>query len=387
MNKKRILISHPYVGSRGGGNAVAAWALQALCGDFEVTLATLRPLDYEAVNQSFGTSLREGRFRVSVAPRWYRTALGCMLTPGALLESCMMMRWAQDLDRSERFDVLLSTQNEADFGRRAIQYVYFPWVYLPRPEIELRWFHRVPGVLASYRGFCAGLARCSEEGLRRNLSLANSSFVAAKIKQVHGTEPIVLYPPVPGPFPEIPWERRMSAVVALGRMNPTKRWEMAVEIVGLARNRGVDIGLTLIGHRDDANYGKRIAALAAGRPWFRILSDLSRDQLVNEVARHRYGLHTMEYEHFGIAVAELQRAGCITFVHNSGGPVEIVGGRPELTFEDAAEGAEKLAAAILDPVRERELRFFIYSLRNCFSTERFCEMLKQIVVNFGSGSI
>jgi glycosyltransferase involved in cell wall biosynthesis len=380
--KKRVLISHPNVGPRGGSNAVAAWTLQALREEFDVTLATSRPIDFESVNQSFGTSLRDGDFAVRKAPRYYRIALRCLPVQGALMEACMLMRWAQTVARQEHFDVIMSTQNEADFNRRSIQYVHYPWVYMPRPEIEMRWFHRIPGFLALYRGACARLARCSNEGLRRNLSLANSSFVAGKIKQAHGTQAKILYPPVPGVFPPIPWEQRRRAVVAVGRMGAIKRWEMAIDIVDRVRRNGFDLGLTLICHRDDPEYGRRIAALAESRPWFRILYELSREQLVGEVAHHRYGIHTMENEHFGIGPAEILRAGCIVFVHNSGGAAEIVAHRPELTFSDAAEGAEKLADAVNDPLRERELRTFVDSRRDCFSTERFCDGLREVVRNF-----
>src|SRR5262249_32021095 len=160
----------------------AAWALQGLSEEFDVTLATLRSIDYEAINQSFGTCLREGNFAVRTAPRYYRETLRSLPIPGALMEICMLMRWVQHLDRSQHFDVILSTHNEADFKRRGIQYVHFPWVYLPRPRIELRWYHRIPGFIRLYRATCGFVARCSNEGLRRNLSLANSSFVASKIK-------------------------------------------------------------------------------------------------------------------------------------------------------------------------------------------------------------
>ncbi|HLX38191.1 MAG TPA: glycosyltransferase [Candidatus Binataceae bacterium] len=368
--------------SRGGGNAVAAWALQALREEFEVTLAALAPPDYPAVNDSFGTSLGPNDFTVRIAPRSYRVAIGCLPTPGALMEACVMMRWAQELDRRERFDVILSTQNEADFHRPSIQYVHFPWSYLPRPENELRWYHRIPGALALYRGSCARLAHCSDAGMRGNLSLANSSFVADRIKKVHGVDSLILHPPVPGNFPQIPWQQKLPSVVAVGRMNGCKRWEDAVEIVERVRSRGIGLGLTLISHQDDVEYGRRIAALAASRPWFRIRSELSREELVAEVTRHRYGIHTMVDEHFGIAVAELLRAGCVTFVHNSGGPVEIVGNRAELTFNDTGEAAEKIAATILDRAREESLRSFIESRREEFSTERFCAGLVDVVRNF-----
>jgi len=68
-----------------------------------------------------------------------------------------------------------------------------------------------------------------------------------------------------------------------------------------------------------------LESLAAERPWVGLLHDLDRTEMAREVASHRFGIHTMENEHFGIAPAEFQRAGCIPFVHRSGGPVEIVG--------------------------------------------------------------
>jgi glycosyltransferase involved in cell wall biosynthesis len=386
MQRKSVLIAHPYFHASGGGNLVAAWAVEALRDEFDVTLATLGTVDCSALNRSFGTSLRAGDFGVRIAPLPYQAVLRCLPTPGALCELCLTMRWAQDLDRREHFAVLLSTQNEMDFKRPGLQYVHFPWVYLPRPEIELRWFHRIPGFLAAYRGACRLLARSSNEGLRRNLSLANSAFVAGKIKEVHGTESAILYPPVPGGFPEIAWEHKRPSIVAVGRMSPCKRWGRAVDIVDRVRRAGVDLEFILIAHRDDPDYGRRIAALAESRPWFRILWDLSREQLARELAAHRYGIHTMEGEHFGIAVAEMLGAGVIPFVHDSGGPPEIVDGRSELLFRDPAEAAGKIAAVVANPVLERELFEFVLARRRCFSAGRFTGALRDLVYNFGASS-
>jgi glycosyltransferase involved in cell wall biosynthesis len=387
MQRKRVLVAHPYLHSSGGGNLVAAWALEALRDEFDVTLATLGGVDCAALNRNFATSLRLDDFAVRVAPLPYQTALRCLPTAGALWQICLTMRWAQDLDRRERFDVLLSTQNEMDFQRCGLEYVHFPWVYLPRPDIELRWFHRIPGFLAAYRGACRLAARSSNEGLRRNLSLANSAFVAGKIREVHGIESVILYPPVPGEFPDIPWERKRPGVVAAGRMNPCKRWGMAVTIMDLLRRGGVELSMTLIAQPDDADYGRRIAALADSRPWFRILWNLSREQLAREMAAHRYGIHTMENEHFGIAVAEMLRAAVIPFVHDSGGPVEIVDGRAELLFREQAEAAGKIAAVVANPALERELFAFVLARRNCFSVERFTDALRNLARNFAESSI
>jgi glycosyltransferase involved in cell wall biosynthesis len=162
-------------------------------------------------------------------------------------------------------------------------------------------------------------------------------------------------------------------------MHPVKRWEMAVEIVELARRRGLDIGLTLINQPDRINYGRRIAAMAAGRPWFRLVTGITREQLAGEVAHHRYGLHTMEDEHFGIAVAEMVRAGCIPLVHDSGGPVEIVGGHRELRFRSVEEGAAALHAVMEDDTLQQRLRGALGQQCERFSVEAFCESLRRVV--------
>lgn len=366
----------------GGGNAVAAWALQALRQEFDLELATLGPIDFPAVNRSFGTSLRKGDFAVHLAPASTRRLLRWMPTPGALLERSLTVRLALDLDRVAPYDVLFSSQNECDFLRPGIQYVHFPAYYLPRPEIELRWFHKLPGALSSYRALCRRLERGSPAGVLRNLTLANSQFVAERIRERHGIGSLVLHPPVPGDFPETPWADRESAFVALGRIHPAKRWHWTVEIVEELRRRGHPVSLTLIGHQDDRDYSRALWRLQATRPWFRMLHDLNRQQLAETVARHRYGIHAMEDEHFGIAPAELQRAGCVTFVHNSGGPVEIVGGESNLTFDHPAGAVEKIDRMLRDPDLELQLRRHVAVQRERYSVELFCENLRALVRDF-----
>ncbi len=390
LKRRRVLVAHPQLEPVGGDNVVAAWVLQALRDEFEVTLATMGPVDCGALNRNFGTSLNDRDFTLRIAPASWRFALRCLPVRGALMQMSVLMRWARALDRSEAgarngggFDVLLSTQNEADFGRPGIQYIHYPRVYLPRPAAEMRSYHRVPGFLPLYRGVCQAVAGSTAEGLRRNRSLANSKFVAARVRESHGAEAAIVYPPVPGSFPEMPWEQRRAAVVAVGRMHEIKRWEMAVEAVEILRREspdvGLGLGLTLIASSQEPACAERMAGLAASRPWFRILSDLSRDELAREVASHRYGIHTMENEHFGIAPAEQVQAGCIPFVHDSGGPVEIVGGRKELLFSDARDAAGKIAAVVRTPALERELRQALAERRDFWSTEKFIGSMRRIV--------
>lgn len=385
MKKSRVLIVHPRVTSKGGGNLVAAYAIQSLCREHDVTVATLEPVDCEALNRSFGTSMRPEDFKVRIAASTYQTILRALPTPGALAELCLTVRWAQDLDRLEHYDVLFSTNNEADFHRAGIQYVHYPWLYMPRPEPELTWYHRIPGMLPLYRKACMTLGRATRAGLGRNLTLANSGFVAGKIHAAYGTTARIIWPPVPGKFQDTPWEQRRLAIAAVGRIHPGKRWDEALEIVERVRGRGHDLVFTLMGHVDSVEYSARLEALAATRPWFRFLRDLDRSQLLAELAQHRYGIHPMVEEHFGIAPAELQRAGCIIFVHNSGGPVEIVGGDRRLTFDGVEEASGKIANVLENPELERELVNQLAERKEWFTEARFCDSLREIVTQFPVG--
>ncbi|MGD0300501.1 MAG: glycosyltransferase family 4 protein [Bryobacteraceae bacterium] len=382
VRKPRVLVVHPRLTCIGGGNVMAAWTLEALRSHFEVSFATLEPLDYTALNFSFGTSLREGDIEIRLAPPRYQRILRTMPTQGALLDISVIMRWAQDLDREGCYDVLYGTSNEMDFHRRGVQYVNYPWFYLPRPQIEMSWFHRIPGVLGMYRRSCMALARATRSGLRRNLMLANSQFVVERIKQAHGIGAQIIHPPVPGDFVDLPFDQRRLAVAAVGRVHPTKRWDTAVDIVESVRRRGHNLELTLIGHGDDVAYGRRLEGMAATRPWFRWLRNLSRAQLLVELSQHQYGIHPMWEEHFGIAPAELQRAGCIPFVHNSGGQVEIVGGDNRLTFDSVEDAARKIARVIETPALQAELRGQAAERRNWFTAERFCDSVREIVTEF-----
>src|SRR5262249_46764614 len=143
----RLLLAHPRLRPSGGGNLVGAWALEALAPDYEVSVATLEPVSCEALNLHFGTHLDPSQFSIHLAPKSYDSFIRSMPTPAALMDICLTMRWAQELDREHPYDVLFSTHNEMDFHRRGIQYVHYPWQHMPRPEHEMRWYHNIPTFL------------------------------------------------------------------------------------------------------------------------------------------------------------------------------------------------------------------------------------------------
>ena len=360
---------------------MAAWALQALRDCCEVDLLTYSAIDLDALNGYFGTSLRSTDFRVVSMPASHQRLLRVFPTRGALLEVCLAMRAAARI--ADRYDIAISTNNEIDFGVRGIQYIHYPTLLSDRPELELRWFHRLPRGIELYRWFCRTLSGLSEERLRSNLTLVNSTYTGELARQALGAQPEVLYPPAKDDFPQRRWAERRDAIVGIGRLNRHKFWHEAWEAVRLLRARGRDIRLTIIGTPDDPPYVAELRGLqAASGDWFRIASDVSREELTRLVSEHRYGLHPMRDEHFGIAVAELLHAGCIPFAHDSGGPPEIVGYDARLCFRSAEEAAEKIDRVAGDAALQIELRQALAARASLFTAERFMQQLQRIVAQW-----
>jgi glycosyltransferase involved in cell wall biosynthesis len=379
----RVLVVHPSIRPHGGGQTVAAWTLQALRGTCDLSLVTWDDVDYDGVNRTFGTTLRSGDFRVHRCPLAWRLLAATVPGNLDLLRVSVLARQAKRLDVLHRYDVVLSTHNEIDVGRRAIQYVHYPHAYTRPPRSHYRWFHRPPGLIASYRLLCDFVSPVDLERVGRNLTIANSRFIAARVSQVYGISPIVIQPPVPGGFPDIPWHARENGIVCLGRLAPVKQLTDAVDLVDRVRARGHDVRLYIIGTPEDARYEARLRGLAQTRAdWMTLHINLTRQDMTALAARQRYALHPQVGEPFGIAVAELLVAGCVTFVAAPGGPVEIVGDEPALVFATPAEAVDRIDAVLRDAAVQDRLRHQLAARRELFSAERFVHEMRHVVAHF-----
>jgi glycosyltransferase involved in cell wall biosynthesis len=362
----------------GGGNAVAAWIVQALKDDYEVHVLRWQPVDLGPINRHYGTSLqREDLTELSVSPV-LQALVDRIAIPLSLLKTALMLRLCKKWN--DRYDVIMTANNEADFGRRGIQYVHYPWVAQPRPPEDLRWYHFSQAALRVYYAFCEGLFGYSNDGMKGNLTLVNSAWSADKVREVHGIEATVLHPPAAGAFPDVPWEERGNGFVCIGRISPEKRLEKIIDILTAVRGQREDVHLHVVGSPDDADYCERIRQLVReNADWTFLHEDVSREELVRIVTTHRYGIHGMVDEHFGMAVAEMVRGGCIVFVPNSGGAVEIVGDEPHLKYDDLSDAVEKIGEVLDDPGLRERVRTNLGRRRELCSAEHFVDQIREVV--------
>jgi glycosyltransferase involved in cell wall biosynthesis len=211
--------------------------------------------------------------------------------------------------------------------------------------------------------------------------IANSRWSADVLKKRHGAAAEVLYPPVPGEFPSVVPPEKENGFVCLGRIAPEKRVEQAVEIVEAVRNRGHDVHLHVIGGLG-GDYGDSIRRLCETRKsWVSLEGPLYGKQKCEMLSRHRYGIHACRGEAFGIAVAEMVKAGCIPFVPAEGGAAEIVN-HSALTYANVEEAADKIDAVLRQEALQDDLRGHLALRGQQFSPQRFMEGIRKAVEEF-----
>ncbi len=367
----------------GGGNGVAAWMLQALAREHRVTVLSLCPLQIEPINRFFGTALRSGDFDTIVVPRTWTFVPDHLPVPAALIQSGLLMRYTRRV--SDAFDVIVGAHNEADFGRRGIQYVHYPTYLRPRPAVDYRWYHRSDRVLGWYYSFADWLADVSVERMKTNLTLANSNWTASQVHQFLGIHARTVYPPVVGSASALEWSERRSGFLAIGRISPEKEYERIIRILASARSAVPQVTLTIIGTWDRhlRRYYHALRAQAASLgSWIEFRHDLTRDEVRELMARHRYGIHGMREEHFGMAPAEMACSGMIVWVPNGGGQVEIVGEEPMLRYDTEEEAAEHIAHVMKSRSEQHRLRALLADRAARFSADRFVAETREIVREF-----
>jgi len=390
-SRVQVAIAHVCMG-RGGSEAQAMWAIQALKDDYDVTLLTagcVREADLEDLNKFYDTSVRWDEVSVLEAP----------LLPGmrrnqlaAAVRGALFQRYCRKV--ASRFNVLVSAYNMCDFGVPGIHLISdFAWdhelsqKFDPMPQQARRLIHRNGLLRKAYLAFARSLARPSGRNLfaGEDLIVANSRWTARILEERHGACNVpVIYPPVVAEFPHVPFDQKEFGFVCIGRIDHEKRVEKMIEIVGRVRSLGHDVHLHVIGSIDQSPYGRMIRRLCAENcTWVIPEGRKTGEQKARLLTGHRFGIHACEREAFGIAVAELVKAGCIPFVPDTGGQVEIVGD-PQLCYRDVDDAVAKIDAVLSDETRQRQLAEKLAGHMERFSNERFACEFREIVEGFAS---
>jgi len=159
--------------------------------------------------------------------------------------------------------------------------------------------------------------RASAAGV--DVLVANSSYIAERIRKVWRRESVVVHPPVAVHRFTLRREKQDYYLVA-SRMVPYKR----VELVTAAFRRMPRRKLVVIG---DGPSMKAVREAAGGAPNITFLGRVSEAELIDRMQGARASLHAAE-EDFGIAIVEAQACGTPMIAYGRGGALDIVRAPP-----------------------------------------------------------
>lgn len=195
------------------------------------------------------------------------------------------------------------------------------------------------------------------------VGVANSSWTRGHLVQLWDRGDVeIVFPPC-GDVTVVEGEEREreeGLMVSVGQFRPEKRHERQVEIVERLVERGVGVRLVMVGgvrNEQDRERAESVKGMVRekGLP-VDVVVNASVEELRMWLKRGVVGLHTMEDEHFGISVVELQRWGLVVVGHRSGGTaLDIVeDGVNGFVAGDVEEYVERVKRIVEMGAEERE---------------------------------
>ncbi|MFA5156299.1 MAG: glycosyltransferase [Candidatus Omnitrophota bacterium] len=380
---KKIALVHPELGL-GGPDTVAAWIADTLRYEFLVDFILCKEPDLKKINSLYGTSLNKENIKVKVVnmPSFIKNS-----AKGRLLKQHFLMRYCKK--NAAQYDLMFSTYNEMDFGRKGIQYIHFPSMDIGQnAKYNLmidKWYYKDSIIRKIYLLLGKFISGYDLLGVLNNLTLVNSDWTGKIVNSIYGCRTMTLYPSVPDDFFNVDWESRKNDFVYVGIISPDKKIAEIISILGKVRKSGFDITLRLIGRirGEGSNYDIEFRKLLEkNKDWIIYEGAVSRNKMLEIIAQCKYGIHAKK-EHFGISIAELIKAGCITFVPAEGGHLEIVGSAKEfLGFIDEDDAVRKISAIISDKQLQDKVRAELKINIDKFSIADFKRNLLKIVEQF-----
>ena len=373
-----VAVAHVDLMAKGGGEGVSMNAIEALQRDHDVTLVTLTDPDVSELNDYFRTDV-DGDALTIVRPRATTAVLegleGQLSVQLYNLRNALLNRAVAD--RADTFDLVFGTDNELSVPGPLVQYVHTP--RFARLVVSKR-VGEDSFVDHAYDRLSYHVGGYDAEQIASSRLLTNSDWMADVVQDAYDARPEVVHPPVDtGPFDGRPWSDREKGFVTVGRLARYKNVDDVIRIIDGVRDRGHNVHLHVVGPSYDEAYRAELDAMAEERPYVEIEGEVPRDELVERICTHRYGVHGKRHEHFGMAVAEMAAAGALPFVPANGGQRDIVDGRESLLYHTVEDAVETVDRVLSSPERQRDLRPDSDDIEERFGRNRFRTRVRAVV--------
>jgi len=350
----KIAMIHFSLNFVGGAEKLCLTTIAALKNaGHSVTLVTVEKTDWKVVQKSFANYTMPDRelylFSAKLSKRLSNPVLAVTLYASYLFEHIF-------LKMSKKYDVTLSTFGDLIYSMVDIVYVNAP----------LKAFDKFSQILpitnASKWRFQSKLYDLSLMMFNRipaRIMLVNSTFIKRVVADSLKTNAHVVSPPVDVNY----FKRsnkdhpRKDEIITLGGYSPKRQLERVPIIASYSKSGQ----FVIIGKTDEYSFItlRNLRAIIErcrleGR--VKLLSNIPRQRLREELSEAKICLHPMPNEHFGTAIVESMASGCVPIVHKSGGPWLDILEQKQGEYGYAYETFEEAAHYIDLLLREENLR-------------------------------
>lgn len=373
-----IAIVHWSFDNLGGGEAICSHILEALQESHSLFLITLKPPNFERLNEQFGTNISQvpvGTPKIGPISAYPLFQLLNQRISGGRIGVLEPLSFAIFNRACFSFlktcDLVINTTCEMNTAQPTLQYIHYPLFNYPNNPYRDAPNNTIVDLLNKLVNFVAGL----ENGPSPRM-MTNSQWTADLLERIYDCSPDVVYPPidVSNLTSHPPIEEQEPGFVIAGRMVPPKRFITAINILKKVRQKH-DVHLHIAGPESNEQYVQRIRSEAGKYDWIHFEGNLPRSGYFELLQTHRYGIHALEHEHFGIVIAEMVAAGALPFVHKSGGQREIVNEQTELLWTDTEDAVAKINQVLAHPPQEKALRVGLPDIAKKYSRKKFHQQI------------
>jgi len=380
----RVAVVHDTLNPCGGAERLALYVIKVLRElGYIVDLVTEERTMWDRVKSLMHEDPRSSINGEIILPPWRKLPT----IYGRYLEWFLRDIVGFTLRLKRRYDLIIVTKQLLVPVLGDIVYIHFPDFY-PGTEILYypeRYLHNtflrvysLPSRLLSKL-----LIRVFKSLKYRPLVLTNSNFTKSFIERWLGVTAFVVYPPV-GVEKCQPLARaseREELVITVGRIERGKGQHV---IPAIARETP-KVKYVIIGALEEVDYLQHIKRLSRElgvEERVKIYTNLNEDFKARLFSKAKVYLHTMRYEHFGIAVVEAMAAGCIPVVHRYSGSWSDVVSRLEedirYSYTDYSECADIILKALSSWTPEKAKILSAYAAR--FNYENFKNSFSSIII-------
>lgn len=386
-----VLIYHTLADSLGGAELVLIHVMNYFLSQPGTTVTVLgfQAPDLQKMKEFSGIDLPQDRvFSVQpVMPRYLKIFPQGLF----LIKAAVLQKKAKEL--APHYDLCISTCNEVDFGKQALQYMHHPqlvgYKLLRKYKIihEKSLLNRYPFISLPYLIFVQLLSGNRKYRIEKNLSFANSHFMRGVIAEAYNIDATVIYPSLVDldilrPQAGVAKKMRM---ICVGRIHSDKGTRELVDLFAAIHARVPTLELVIAGKVTDTDYYDSVRARAdmLNVP-ITFMVNISREEVQELLKTSLIFINPKQYEHFGIATVEAIAAGCLPFVHASGGSVEIVP-ISDLQYQNAEELVAKVEKLTTHQLLQKSLHKALQDHLAIFSTAEFYRHLDLAVSSFRKG--